>query len=271
MTRCCAAAPTSIFKTSTPTPFPPNHLVKSNRVTLVQKFGGAALADGAAMAAAAQCVVAQREAGHQVCVVVSAMGETTDDLLLTAGRLGVRADDRECDALLACAENQSAALFAMQLRRHGISAMSLSGGQAGIRTDAEHGNANVGTVDPQRLLSLLARDIVPVVAGFQGVTDEGDTTTLGRGGSDLSAVLLGAALEAEAVELYKDVAGVYDKDPNLHSDAKVVRQVTVTKLHRQEALIEIVVCISGKRQASVRSTDVRKMCERVPVLRSHLR
>lgn len=197
----------------------------SKRETLVLKFGGAALADAATLAAAVARVLRRRESGHRICVVVSASGSTTDDLLRTAHDLGVRQDDRECDALLALAECESAALFAMHLRRQGLAARSLSGGQAGIRTDATHGNASVVGVEPTRLVELLARDIVPVVAGFQGVSEDGDTTTLGRGGSDLSAVLIGAALDAEAVELYKDVDGVYDNDPDTHDDAILQREI----------------------------------------------
>jgi len=195
--------------------------MQPNDTILIHKYGGAALADrehrDRAVALAARC----RAAGNALCIVVSASGETTDDLLQRARDLGVDAADRDTDALLACGENMSAALLAMHLRSRGIPARSLSGAQAGIVTDDDHGDASVLSVDPRRLLQLLGSGIVPVVAGFQGATRDGDVTTLGRGGSDLTAVLLGAALQAEAVELYKDVPGVCDADPDQHATAKV--------------------------------------------------
>ena len=193
--------------------------MNSSPTFLVQKYGGAALATLPAMDRAADLAIAARAAGHSLCIVVSAMGATTDDLLKLAIEAGGTDADRDVDALLACGEGISAALMAMHLRRRGVQARCLSGAQAGIRTDASHGNANVQHVDAARLLALAADGVVPVVAGFQGVTGDGDVTTLGRGGSDLTAVLLGAALGAIRVELYKDVAGVFDRDPTRHADA----------------------------------------------------
>ena len=193
--------------------------MNSTPTFLVQKYGGAALATLEAMDRAAELAVQARAAGHSLCIVVSAMGATTDDLLQMAQRAGGGPADRDVDALLACGEGISAALMAMHLRRRGVPARCLSGAQAGIRTDRCHGNAAVQHVSVERLVALSADGVVPVVAGFLGVTADGDVTTLGRGGSDLTAVLLGAALGAVRVELYKDVAGVFDRDPVLHADA----------------------------------------------------
>lgn len=195
--------------------------MQPNDTILIHKYGGAALADREHRDRAAALAARSRASGHSLCIVVSASGETTDELLQRARELGVDAADRDTDALLACGESMSAALLAMHLRQRGIPARSLSGAQAGIVTDGDHGDASVLHVDPRRLLQLLGNGIVPVVAGFQGATLDGDVTTLGRGGSDLTAVLLGAALQAEAVELYKDVPGVCDADPAQHATAKV--------------------------------------------------
>ncbi|MBL9079609.1 MAG: diaminobutyrate--2-oxoglutarate transaminase [Planctomycetes bacterium] len=188
---------------------------------LIHKYGGAALADRQGLERAAALAARCRAAGRSLCIVVSASGDTTDDLLQRARELGAGAADRDTDALLACGESISAALLAMHLRRCGIPARSLSGAQAGIVTDGNHGDADVLHVDPRRIVQLLVNGIVPVVAGFQGTTLDGDVTTLGRGGSDLTAVLLGAAVQAEAVELYKDVRGVCDADPAEHPHATV--------------------------------------------------
>ena len=187
---------------------------------VVKKFGGAALATTEAMQRAAVIVAAERDLGKRVCVVVSAMGATTDELLAMARRCGENPSAREIDALVSCGETMSAALFAMCLRSRGVSAVSLTGAQAGIFTNAEHGNAEIRSVRPDRVHLLLAEGKTPVVAGFQGVAPNGEITTLGRGGSDLTAVYLGAALEAGAVELYKDVDGIYDADPSEIFDAK---------------------------------------------------
>ncbi|HVH45931.1 MAG TPA: diaminobutyrate--2-oxoglutarate transaminase [Labilithrix sp.] len=201
----------------------------SERV-IVQKYGGAALASIESIQRAAHRVAEIRNTGQSLCVVVSAMGATTDDLLALAKRCGGPSPEREVDALLACGENMSAALFAMCLRAEGVNAMSLSGLQAGIVTTAEHGHAEVRSVRADRVAALLADGVIPVVAGFQGVTPGGDVTTLGRGGSDLTAVLLGAALEASAVELYKDVDGIYDRDPTEHVDANLFARMDYDRL-----------------------------------------
>jgi diaminobutyrate-2-oxoglutarate transaminase len=186
---------------------------------VVQKFGGAALANVEAMKSAAMIVKRTWEMGRVPCVVVSAMGATTDDLIALARQCGDKPSKRELDALLACGESMSAALFALCLRTEGVAATSLSGAQAGFVTNGEHGSAAVTSVKPDRVSAILSEGHVPVVAGFQGLAPNFDVTTLGRGGSDLTAVVLGAALGARVVELFKDVDGIYEHDPNEHPDA----------------------------------------------------
>ena len=201
----------------------------SERV-IVQKYGGAALVSVEAIQRAARRVAETRTSGQPLCIVVSAMGATTDDLIGLAKRAGGPSVERELDALMACGETMSAALFAMCLKAEGIRAISLSGPQAGIVTTNDHGKAEVRSVRPDRVAALIAEGVVPVVAGFQGATPGGDVTTLGRGGSDLTAVLLGAALEASAVELYKDVDGIYDRDPTEHDDANLFARMDYDRL-----------------------------------------
>ena len=195
--------------------------MQANPSLLVLKSGGAALAQSEGLASAAELIAQRIAAGHRVCVVVSAAGDTTDYFARQADRCGIGVTDREADALMACGENITAALMAMHLRQRGHEARSLSGAQAGFVTDAQHGDAAVLALEPHRVRRLLNEGTVPVVAGFQGATVDGDVTTLGRGGSDLTAVLLGAALGAGAVELYKDVAGVYDRAPTEHAGASL--------------------------------------------------
>jgi diaminobutyrate-2-oxoglutarate transaminase len=186
---------------------------------VVQKFGGAALASVEAMRRAAQIVARAVKEGRVPCVVVSAMGRTTDDLIALARQCRPQASPRESDALLACGESMSAPLFALCLQELGLRAVSLSGAQAGIETTEDHGSATITHIKPNRVSILVTERIVPVVAGFQGAAPSGDTTTLGRGGSDLSAVALGAAIGARVVELFKDVEGIYDRDPTEHDGA----------------------------------------------------
>jgi aspartate kinase len=153
--------------------------------------------------------------GHQVVVVVSAMGDTTDDLIAKAEELTATKVGREMDALLATGEMQSAALMAMTLESLGVPAQSFTGWQAGMTTDGNHGNARILEVKPEALQKALAAGVVPVVTGFQGIGPDGSVTTLGRGGSDLTAIALAAALNADRCEIYSDVAGVFTADPRV--------------------------------------------------------
>ena len=184
----------------------------------VQKYGGSSLATAERMAAAARRAVAAAGDAH-VIVVVSAQGDTTDEMIARAAEIWEEPDRREMDAYLASGEQMSAALMAMAIGKLGRKAVSLTGAQAGIRTDGIYGDARITGVDSGRLCRELAEGKIVVVAGFQGLAPNGDTVTLGRGGSDTTAVALAAYLGADRCEIYTDVDGVYDKDPRKHPDA----------------------------------------------------
>ena len=187
---------------------------------MVLKFGGTSLGDaGKLMQAARRCVSLARQ-GVQVVTVVSAQGQTTDEMIEKALEVNRRGSAREMDAYLAAGEQMSAGLMAMAIGSLGQGAVSLTGMQAGIHTDGTHGNARIEKIDCTRIRRELAAGKIVVVAGFQGVDGTGDVTTLGRGGSDTTAVALAAALQADRCRIYTDVDGVYDRDPRLHADAR---------------------------------------------------
>ena len=186
---------------------------------IVQKYGGTSLQDAGRVRAAARRVTGLAQQGAQVVVVVSAQGDMTDRLIEKAAQLNRRGSAREMDAYLAAGEQMSAGLMTMAIGAFGYAAVSLTGWQAGIHTDGVHGNARILRVDPERIQKELAEGKVVVVAGFQGVDPEGDITTLGRGGSDTTAVALAAALHADRCQIYTDVDGVYDRDPRIYPDA----------------------------------------------------
>lgn len=186
---------------------------------IVQKYGGSSLADGQRVRRAARRVAELVRGGHQLVVVVSAQGDTTDLLLENVTQIAQAPDRRELDAYLAAGEQMSAALMAMALMEEGIRAVSLTGAQTGIMTDPIHGDARVTGLRGSRIRRELEEGKTVVVAGFQGMDDAGDITTLGRGGSDTTAVALAAFLGAERCMIYTDVDGVYDKDPRHHADA----------------------------------------------------
>lgn len=192
---------------------------------IVQKYGGTSLADAEKIRNAAGRIASTRAGGNGVAVVVSAMGDTTDRLIELASEVSSSPSSRELDALLSTGEMTSCALVAMAVRSMGLDAVSLSGAQAGIRTDARHGRARIAAVDAGRIISEMDRGRVVVVAGFQGITDDMDVTTLGRGASDLSAVAIAAALRAERCEVYTDVQGIYTADPRRVSSARQLREV----------------------------------------------
>ena len=187
---------------------------------LVQKFGGSSLADRERLGRAAGIVRAARQEGHRVIVVVSAAGDSTDELIDLAHAIDPAPPLREMDALISTGEQQSAALMAIQLNRLGVPARSFSGRQAGIVTDGRHGDARILRIRPERLLSALEAGLVAVVAGFQGADGEEDVTTLGRGGSDTTAAALAAALAADRCEIYTDVDGIYTADPRVLPEAR---------------------------------------------------
>ncbi|MFC1962462.1 aspartate kinase [Chloroflexota bacterium] len=192
---------------------------------VVQKFGGTSLADAARIKRVARSVIATREKGYQVAVVVSAMGDTTDNLVALACQINPQPDERELDALLSTGEVVSSTLLTMALEAMGHKAISLSGAQMGIHTDGVYSKARILKLDPKRILAELKKGFIVVVAGFQGTTEGMDITTLGRGGSDTTAVALAVGLKAERCEIYTDVEGVYTADPNLVSEARKLVEV----------------------------------------------
>ncbi|HXR26904.1 MAG TPA: aspartate kinase [Candidatus Baltobacteraceae bacterium] len=193
---------------------------------IVQKYGGSSLATADRIRHVAGLIARDRAEGERLVVVVSAMGDTTDDLLALAAQITPDPDPRELDLLLATGEHMSGTLLAMALHALGVSAISLTGAQAGIRTDTRHGRARIANVDPARLVRELDAGRVVIVAGFQGATGEGflesDVTTLGRGGSDTTAVALAARLGADRCEILTDVEGIYTADPRVVPEARLL-------------------------------------------------
>ena len=194
---------------------------------VVQKYGGSSLANESLIRNVAHRIRERHEIDPALVVAVSAMGDTTDELLSLAQRLAgsERPHPRETDALVSTGELVSAPLMAITLRGLGVPAVSLSGRQAGIRTDTTYGSARIARVNTDRIINELDSGNVVVVAGFQGLTETDDTTTLGRGASDLTAVALAAALSAEVCEVYTDVDGIFTADPNLVPKARVLRHI----------------------------------------------
>ena len=186
---------------------------------IVQKYGGTSLGDTERVRAAARRAAGLARQGNQVVVVVSAQGDMTDMLIEKASQVNRRGAAREMDAYLAAGEQMSAGLVTMAIGAMGDSAVSLTGWQAGILTDGRHGSARITAVDTGRIRRELDAGKIVVVAGFQGVDPEGDITTLGRGGSDTTAVALAAYLKADRCQIFTDVDGVYDRDPRVYSDA----------------------------------------------------
>jgi len=192
---------------------------------IVQKYGGSSVADAGKMLNVARRVANAKESGVDIVAVVSAMGDTTDELIHLAHSVSTQPDPRELDLLLSTGELVSCTLLTMALRTLGCQAISLSGFQAGIRTDTTYGRARIDRVETARVKTELEKGHVIVVAGFQGVTDELDVTTLGRGGSDTTAVALAAALGAERCEIYTDVDGIYTADPRLVPQARKLKSI----------------------------------------------
>ena len=194
---------------------------------IVQKFGGSSVADAESIKRVAKRIVETRKAGNEVVVVVSAMGDTTDELLDLAEQVVPLPSGRELDMLLTAGERISMALLAMAIRSLGIEARSYTGSQAGMVTDAQHGSARIVEVSPKRVREALDDGAVAIVAGFQGFNrGTGDITTLGRGGSDTTAVALAAALGADVCEIYTDVDGVFTADPRVVSTARKLDRIT---------------------------------------------
>ena len=198
---------------------------------VVMKFGGTSVADAERIKRAAARIVEKREAGYSVVVVLSARGKTTDELISMAEEVSQAPDPREMDMLLSTGERISCALCAMAIDDLGHRAISLTGSQAGIVTDESHTKARIIDVRAERILAALAEDRIVLVAGFQGVsTTSSDVTTLGRGGSDTTAVALAAAVGAEVCEIYTDVPGVFSADPRIVSDARKLASVSFEEM-----------------------------------------
>ncbi len=192
---------------------------------IVQKYGGSSVADAERIKGIAQKVVTARQEGDQIVVVISAMGDTTDTLISLAHQITPQPDEREMDVLLSTGEIVSSTLLAMAVKSLGYKAISLSGAQAGIQTDAIYSQARIRAVTPQRIHRELEKGNIVIVAGFQGITEEMDITTLGRGGSDTTAVALAASLGAEICHIYTDVEGVYTADPRLVPQARKLKEI----------------------------------------------
>jgi aspartate kinase len=196
---------------------------------LVQKFGGSSVADADKIMNVARRVAASAP-GNQLVVVVSAMGKTTDGLLSLARQISTTPDLREMDMLLSTGEQVTIALLSMALQSLGLKAKSFTGPQVGMRTDHAHTQARITQIDADRVRRALDAGEIAVVAGFQGLSDEDEITTLGRGGSDLTAVALAAALKADVCEIYTDVDGVYTADPNIVPDARKLARVAYDEM-----------------------------------------
>ena len=202
---------------------------------IVQKYGGTSLGDAEKIRKAARRAAELGTEGHRIVIVVSAQGDTTDLMIEKAAVLNKRRAAREMDAYLAAGEQMSAGLLTMAIGALGCGAVSLTGWQAGIHTDGIHGNARILEIDTGRIRKELEAGKIVVVSGFQGVDADGDITTLGRGGSDTTAVALAAYLQADKCQIFTDVDGIYDRDPRIFADAVRFRRISYEKMM---ALIE---------------------------------
>jgi aspartate kinase len=223
---------------------------------IVQKYGGTSVADAERIRNVARRVAARHQAGDRMVVVVSAMGDSTDDLLALAREITDHPEARELDALISTGEIVSSTLLAMALHALGVDAISLSGAQAGLRTDAVHGKARITAIEHSRIKRELEAGRVVIVAGFQGITDESEITTLGRGASDITAVALAAALRAQC-ERYTDVDGVHTADPRVEPRARKLQDVTY------EEMLEL--ASKGAKVMNPRSVELAAVYD-VPVL-----
>ncbi|MEX0762266.1 MAG: aspartate kinase [Dehalococcoidia bacterium] len=233
--------------------------MSEDRKVIVQKYGGSSLADADKIRNVANRICSRHDEGVDLVVVVSAMGDSTDALIdLSQAIVGREKapDPREMDTLLSTGELVSSTLMAMAIKTRGYEAVSLSGVQAGIRTDAIHGSARIAAIDTKRLRKELSSGRVVIVAGFQGLTESGDVSTLGRGGSDTTAVALAAALGAERCEIYTDVDGIYTTDPRLVPEARKLAEVSF------DEMLEMAVLGAKMNPRSIELADVYN----IPVL-----
>lgn len=223
---------------------------------VVMKFGGTSVATPEKIERAAQRAIRLRRRGRRVVVVVSAPGKMTDELIASARQISANPDQRELDMLMATGEQISISLFAIACRAKGVPAVSLTGPQAGIYADALHTRARIVDIQPGKILQELARGRIVVVAGFQGINPNHDITTLGRGGSDLTAVALAAALHASRCDIYTDVEGVYTTDPRIVSQARLISHLAYDEMLEMAA--------SGAQVMQARSIEVAKKFQ-VPI------
>lgn len=193
---------------------------------IVQKYGGSSVSDVEAIKRVAKRIVETRNAGHKLVVVVSAMGDTTDELLDTAAQITDNAPEREMDILLTAGERISMSLLSMAINELGVPAQAFTGAQAGIHTTSAYGRAQITGMVPERIARSISEGQVAIVAGFQGISDDDDVTTLGRGGSDTTAVALAAALHADVCEIYTDVDGLFSADPRIVPKAHRLRSIS---------------------------------------------
>ena len=197
---------------------------------IVQKYGGTSVGNAERIRNVAQRIIATKQAGNDVVVVVSAMGDTTDDLIQLARQITDKPSAREMDVLLSTGEIVSSTLLAMALKSLGYEAISLSGAQAGIQTDANHSKARILNIDPSRIEEEIKAGYIVIVAGFQGITKDSDITTLGRGGSDTTAVALAAKLKAGVCERYTDVEGIFTADPRVVPEATKLKEISYAEM-----------------------------------------
>ena len=217
---------------------------------IVQKYGGSSVKDTERIKNVAKRVAAYRQKGDQIVVVVSAMGGGTDNLIRLASEINKQPSEREMDMLLATGEQATIALLAMALHSLDLEAVSLTGAQAGIITDQVHTKAKIKNISPREVHAMLDAENVVIVAGFQGMTLDGRITTLGRGGSDLTAIALASTLEADLCQIYTDVDGVFTADPNLVSDARKLNEISYDEMLELSSL--------GARVMQSRSVEFAK-------------
>ena len=197
---------------------------------IVQKYGGTSIAGPERIKKVARRIIETKKKGNRLVIVVSAPGDTTDELIKTVQQITHSPSEREMDMLLATGEQMSIALLAMAIHAHGAEAVSLTGGQVGIVTDETFTNAKIKKIATSKIEKELSKDRIVIVAGFQGITSKKDITTLGRGGSDLTAVALASVLKADQCEVYTDVAGVYTADPRIVPDAKKIDRISYEEM-----------------------------------------
>lgn len=218
---------------------------------IVQKYGGSSLADADKIKNVARKILKTRDEGNQVIVIVSAMGDTTDDLISLAKKISPVPPKRELDMLLATGEQVSIALLAMAIEEMGGNAISLTGPQAGIKTDQIYSKAKIVDIVPTRLHEELEHNKIVIVAGFQGMNENNDITTLGRGGSDTTAVAIAAAVKADRCDIYTDVTGVFAADPRIVPDIKKIPVISY------DEMLELAICGAGVLQP--RAVEVAKV------------